>query len=420
MISLQQFLDDLETEGREILEFWMQKVIDTGNSRIAGQVNNDNSIDPEAPLSGILISRMVWTFSRAYGHYRKNRYLEYAEFTYNYLIEHFWDHKYGGIYWEATPAGDITDTRKQLYAQAFAVYALSEFYTATGFDDALEKAYSLHCLMETHGSDPEYGGYREACQRDWTPADDLVLSSKESGSQKTMNTHLHILESCTNLLTALAAAARPEQHQVREHLTAQLEFFIGTIYNPRTRHLDLYFTRDWQVTKFEYSPGHDIEAAWLLKEALHTIQDTAPADSQTRQELELAEHVQTAALELAEATLETGMRANGSLITDYPAEEEHTGYITTTATSEWWPQAEAWTGFLDAYQTTKDQRHLAAARRAYDWGRNNLKDHHGGEWYFGINPDGTLSTRGKAGFWKCPYHSWRACHEGVQRLTALL
>ena len=414
-----QFREALDKEGIEILDFWMKEVIDIGGERIFGRVNDDNSKDSQASLSGVLAARLVWTFSRAFSWYGHGRYLEYAEFCYSYLIDCFWDHKEGGIFWEVSPEGDVIDTRKQMYVQAFAVYALSEFCTATKFDEALEKSFELFSLIEKHGRDNVYGGYIEACARNWKPAPELLLSDKEKGSRKTMNTHLHLMEAYANLLhSAHTAGDFDKTEAVRPVLKSITAFILDTIYDPEKKHLDLYFTGDWQVTRREYSPGHDIEAAWLLNETAHILNETAAGEADKSLK-DITRRVRETALVLTDQTLKTGMRKDGSLITDYPAEEEYTGYISASRLSEWWPQAEAWTGFLDAYVRTKDPKYLTAAESAFTWGIENLKDKTGGEWRFGFTRDGTPIDGGKASFWKCPYHSWRGCNEGSKRLSGL-
>lgn len=56
---------------------------------------------------------------------------------------------------------------KHTYNQAFAVYALSEYYKASGKKEALNLAYNLYHVMESKCRDSK--GYFEAFSRDFFP-----------------------------------------------------------------------------------------------------------------------------------------------------------------------------------------------------------------------------------------------------------
>ena len=89
--------------------------------------------------------------------------------------------------------------QKQIYAQGFAIYGLSEYYRVTSDTEALNHAIELYRLIEKHSFDTEKNGYLEAFTEDWQPIADMRLSEKDANEQKTMNTHLHILEPYSNL-----------------------------------------------------------------------------------------------------------------------------------------------------------------------------------------------------------------------------
>lgn len=44
-----------------------------------------------------------------------------------YLIDRFYDHEYGGVYWSVAADGTPADTHKQFYALGFAIYGLAEY-----------------------------------------------------------------------------------------------------------------------------------------------------------------------------------------------------------------------------------------------------------------------------------------------------
>jgi len=70
------------------------------------------------------------------------------------------DEKYGGVYWSVTFDGKALDDSKHTYNQAFAIYALSAFYEASGNKEALELAYKLYDVIE--GKCRDNNGYLEA------------------------------------------------------------------------------------------------------------------------------------------------------------------------------------------------------------------------------------------------------------------
>ena len=65
-------------------------------------------------------------------------YREMADWAYDYIVDKFWDAEYGGIYWMLDYLGHPISDRKQIYAQAFAAYAMAEYFRATGNPESLE------------------------------------------------------------------------------------------------------------------------------------------------------------------------------------------------------------------------------------------------------------------------------------------
>ena len=53
--------------------------------------------------------------------------------------------------------------------------------------------------MEKHYADPQCGGYTEALARDFSLLEDMSLSAHDINADKTMNSHLHVLEAYANL-----------------------------------------------------------------------------------------------------------------------------------------------------------------------------------------------------------------------------
>ena len=137
-------LKEFETSVRkelyeDIVPFWANRTIDEKGGFI-GRMTNDGVIDPKAPKGLILNTRILWTFSALYVFDKKPEHLKIAERSYNYLMEHFWDNQFGGMFWMVNREGKPLEQQKQIYGQGFVIYALSEYYRASGNKEAIDKA----------------------------------------------------------------------------------------------------------------------------------------------------------------------------------------------------------------------------------------------------------------------------------------
>jgi mannobiose 2-epimerase len=86
---------------------------------------------------------------------------------------------------------------------------------------------------------------------------------------------------------------------------------------------------------------------------------------------------------------------------------------------EWWQQAEALVGFLNAYQLTGHPKYREAFEQEACFVLDDFVDHDYGEWYTAIDPAGKIDPA-KAGPWRGPYHATRACLEIIRRLGGTL
>lgn len=395
---LHDYANRIETDLRQnILAFWMLRAVDRERGTFFGAISNDLVIDRLAERGALLTCRILWTFSAACRRYNDRAYLEMADRAYADLMERFHDREHGGFFWSIAADGKVLRDRKQVYGQAFAIYALSEYHRASGKQPPLDRAIAVFRLLEAHTREPQHGGYLEAFGRQWQPIDDMRLSVVDLNTPKSQNTLLHVMEAYTNLLRVWPDAG------VRQALATLVDTMLTRVVNPQTHHLGLFFAHDWSLQSDKISYGHDIEAAWLFTEAADVLGDAA-----------LKNRVHALAVKIADVTLAQGVDADGGVYN-----EGGPAGLTDT-NKEWWPQAEAVVGFLNAFQLSRDERHLQAALRTWDFIEQRLIDRQNGEWLRGVTRDGTiLRDQLKVSFWKCPYHNGRTGLEATARLRAL-
>ena len=375
-----------------ILPYWDNNMVDPRGG-FYGRRDGYDQLHADAPKGAILNARILWTFSAAYRVLGDSRYMDLATRAKRELIDRFYDHEYGGVYWSIAPDGTPLDTKKQFYALGFAIYGLSEYARATGDAEALDFAIRLFHDIESHSRDRENGGYIEALSRDWQPLADMRLSDKDANVSKSMNTHLHIIEPYTNLLRVWQNA------QLREATESLLRIFIDRIMASGQRgHLGLFFLNDWTRTDGIISYGHDIEASWLLLETAQVLADK-----------ELLAETSAVAYRIAEAALE-GRCHDGSMVYERHANGSYDN------DKHWWVQAENVVGeiYLYLYHNRLDM--LDKAVESWQYIKDNIVDTQGGEWFWSRKDGAINRDDDKAGFWKCPYHNSRMCLELIEKL----
>ena len=405
-----------------ILRFWLDKMQDQEHGGFYGRIDGTGILHPEAEKGAILNARILWSFSAAYRVLGNQEYLEAATRAKDYIIEHFIDPEYGGVYWSVDYQGNPLDTKKQFYAIGFAIYGLTEYARATDDREALDYALQLFDCIDEHAFDREHNGYIEAMTRDWKPIADMRLSELDANFPKSQNTHLHIIEPYTNLLRCLKELQAKESCDyvpaigsvlpvgisvpietilcVEGALRNLIDIFTDKILNPETHHLDLFFEMDWtRGAGHLESYGHDIECSWLMHEAALVLGDQKVLDK-----------VEKVVREVAKAS-EKGLRPDGSMIHEANLD---TGHVDDDL--HWWVQAENVVGWYNLYQHFGDEDALKKAVRCWHYIKDNLIDYKNGEWFWSRHPDGSLNTvDDKAGFWKCPYHNSRMCLEIIER-----
>jgi len=390
-----ELLNDLRKELEDILLFWRLHTIDHEHGGFAGEVDAEGKIIAQADKGLVLNARILWAFSAAYNFFKDEQYLELAHRAFDYLVNHFWDNRYDGLFWAVNFKGEVINSRKQIYGQGFGIYAFSEYFKASGSRESFDLSVKLFDLIETHSFDPVNGGYLEALSREWGQMSDMRLSPRDANSPKSMNTHLHILEPYSNLFRVWPT------NELRNKMKNLVRVFLDNILNQESWHLHLFFDMDWTVQSDIVSYGHDIEGAWLINEAAGLVRDDH-LEKETRRKT----------LQMVNAVIKDGLAPDNSL---YYEKDLNKGELHKDR--HWWVQAEALVGFMDAFEHTGETVYYEMFRKVWNYIKNHVIDHEKGEWFGIINDNGQPDRNGlKAGFWKCPYHNTRALIESIQRL----
>jgi mannobiose 2-epimerase len=399
ILDAARFRAELETN---ILPFWMRHAVDRENGGFHGTIHSDLTVDAKAPRAAVINARILWTFSAATRVLGKPEYREMADRAWDYINQKFWDKQNGGVYWMLDYKGNPISDRKQIYAQAFTVYAMAEYYRATGRPESLERARLLFRLIEKYSRDSVFKGYIEACSRNWGTLEDMRLSEKDLNSPKSMNTHLHIMEAYTSLLRVW----RDSELAARQN--DLLEVTMDRIVDSSTGHFKLFFDKQWNSLSDHVSFGHDIEGSWLLMEAAEVLGDPV-----------LQAYAQKVGSRMAEVVYDEGLDQDGSIFYERNSKGEF-----VDPNKHWWAQAEAVVGFYNAWTLTGQDRFRKAAERAWSYIESRIIDKQHGEWLAKLRPDGTPWEESEdadaclVGPWKCPYHNSRMCFEMMERLQS--
>lgn len=375
--------------SEEIIPFW-KGLRDDAFGGYYGYMDFDLNLDKKAEKGCILNSRITWFFANAYLVLKDESLLDEAKHAYEYMKKACLDRECGGVYWSTTYDGKPLDTTKHTYNQAFAIYALSSYYDASGDQEALDLALQLFELIESRCTDEV--GYMEAFTRDFGPESNDKLSENGVMADKTMNTLLHVFEAYTELYRVC------KDERVKAKLLWILDTFADQVYNPNLHRNEVFFDQQMNSIIDLHSYGHDIETTWLLDRGLDILDEPAYTAKLKPINADLVRQVY-------EVAFDGRSMAN----------ECERGVVDTKRV--WWVQAETVVGFLNAYQRDESQtQYLEAARAQWEFIKEYVIDERTKEWHSEVTKEGKPHTyKPIVEPWKCPYHNGRMCLEVITR-----
>ncbi|HOO07111.1 MAG TPA: AGE family epimerase/isomerase [Ruminococcus sp.] len=376
---------------KQIVPFWTA-LKDPDFGGFYGQMDFDLTLQKTADKGVILQSRILWFFSELAMLTKSKKHIVAANHAFRFIAEHCFDDEFGGVYWSVTHDGKPSDTTKHTYAQSFALYALTSYYALSGNEKALDLSEQLLELIESRCRDN--GGYLESFGREWKMSLNDKLSENNVIAERTMNTLLHVFEAYANLYRYQPTRSAA----VSDAMTRILETFIGKVFSPEKRRLEVFFNRTYRSLVDLQSYGHDIETSWLLDDGCRLLDSFGLTEEISKMDGVLAESVYERAF------------AEKSLLNECESGKNDTDRI-------WWVQSEAVLGFINQWEKTGEEKYLAAAEDIFEYIQTYIRDDRtGSEWYWGVHADGSpMDEHGIVSDWKCPYHSGRMCFEIIRR-----
>ena len=381
--------------GNHMIPFW-KGMIDEEKGGYYGLLDSNLCLDKNAEKGCILNSRIMWFFSNACMVLKDKSLLKYAEHSFKFFKNAFWDTEEGGVYWSVTSDGKPLDETKHTYCQAFQIYGLSSYYDASHDETALSFAYQLFRIMEDKCRDEN--GYLEAFDRKFIPASNEKLSENGVMAVRTMNTLLHVMEAYTELYRVLPDKDRADV--VKGKLTEILEIFRNRVYDAAKQRLEVFFDKDYGSLIDLHSFGHDIEAAWLVDRTVDILGYKGTEYDMTDITDVLTEKIY-------------GCAYNGESV---PAESENGKVLEDRV---WWVQCESVVGFINGYNKDNEREdYLSAAYNIWQFIEKHFVDmRDGSEWFWGVDADGKpMQDKEFVSPWKCPYHNGRMYFEILKRL----
>jgi mannobiose 2-epimerase len=404
--------DEMEATLRhDVLGVWFPRSVDRENGGFYSNFARDwQPVRSDGKFS-VFQGRMTWVAARIViaRPDLKDRFLPIIDHGMKYLSEVLWDKQYGGFFWGLDDTGKIapqfTDG-KHLYGMSFGLYGAAAAYQATKDPKALELAQKAFRWMEEHAHDAKNGGYFE-----WLTRDGKVVRAKTEGARidevplagfpigyKSMNTHIHLLESFTQLCEVW-------KDETLRRRTAELLEIVRDRICVGAGVMNLYFTPDWRAIPDHDSYGHDVEAAYLMLEAEEVLGVSHNPRTEAMAKL-LVDH----ALFYGWDETYGGFYRDGTTIGK-----------SEDMRKEWWVQFEGLNALLLMHEKYAKQTdvYFNAFQKQWRFVKDRQIDHEFGGIYDTVERDGTVRDYTKARIWKEAYHESRALLNVTARLRKL-
>ncbi len=330
----------------------------------------------------------------------------------DFLFNHLHDKEYDGYYWIVDEDGTVIDDSKIIYGHSFLIYGLAEHALLTGDERSRNEAIRIFNLLQDKVADKEYGGYFEHFDRKFN----LKAARKDIKAFKSLDVHMHLMEA----FTTLYELTNDPVH--RRALEDVIDLIFEKMIEPKTGTGIAMFTDKWEpinnveldtvwgrdrFDEDDKSPditsyGHNIEFTWLYLHAQDIL--GIPREQSRDRVVPVYEHTFVHGVDWEYGGLYVEGHRNGEA---------------TEKTKEFWQQAEAMIGFLDAYLFTKDEKYLKAYKNIHDFVFTKMINWDQGEWFALTERNGDLIWDYMGTNWKVFYHTVRGMAETIKRLEKI-
>ncbi len=312
----------------EILPEWRRHGVDPNSGAFVERRHLDGSPDTRAPRRFRVQSRQVFSFCYA----TERKLIQGVEGLVSRaaerMIADYW-HDDGGWVFEVAPDGTVSDSRRELYEQAFALLAFAWLYRAFRADQALAWIDRTLAFVDWRCGDPRYGGF---------------LEGVPPSLPRRQNPHMHLLEAFLALFQATGDEAW------RHRAEAVIDLFQAHFFDAGTGTLREFFTLDWHPAAGAEGalrePGHHFEWVWLL---LHYRRLTGDEGV-----LEPADRLYRTALEFGVDSPQDGIPAAFDVVDSSGTVVDHGKRL--------WPQTEAVKAHLARHELLGDAEAADRAR----------------------------------------------------------
>ena len=372
-----------------VIPFWVRHAVD-----------EDGGINTCIRDDGILVNRekllwsqwrAVWVYSKLFNQIEKNTaWLDLAKHVYEFARSHGWDDDVGGWRMRLAHDGSVLEGYTSVYVDAFAIYGLTEFAKATGWDEplALARKTAEHVLP------------RLAMPHDQIPHAPYPIPP---------GARVHGIPMIFSLVLWELALATDEA-RYRDVAVEMINDIRDHFYRPGRNMLLERIAADNR----EYPPppgtavvpGHVIEDMWFVIHIARDLGDNARSSEACRlmlRHLELGWDDEYGGIRLAidaDGRDEVGWNVPDSKI--------------------WWPHTEALYGMLLGYEHTRDMAFLDWYQKVHDYSFSHYPVPEHGEWTQNLERDGRPMDKVVCLPVKDPFHLPRAliyCLEVLDRLA---
>jgi mannobiose 2-epimerase len=393
----------------DVLSVWFPRAVDKEHGGFHSHFGRDWQPLPSDGKFSVFQGRMTWVASQVVSRDpgRREEFLPYVRQGLSYLQNTMWDKQYGGFYWGLDDDGKITpqfSDHKDLYGISFCIYGAAAAYAATKDPAALELARKGFEWADEHAHDAKNGGYFEVLTREGKPEmakpDSGRAEMNEIGpvGYKSMNTHIHLLESLTELYRVWPNAG----------LRARVEEMLAIVRDKISMEpgvMNLYFTPDWRPIPDHDSYGHDVETAYLMLETDEVLHGKGSASTERMAKM-LVDH----ALAYGWDSKNGGFFREG---TTFGKPED--------TMKEWWIQVEGLNALLLMHERYGRGNPVYFERFLEQWHfiqKHTIDAEHRGLWNL-TSAEGQPVTLDKGSIWKAAYHDGRAFMNVSARLHKL-